>query len=169
MVQYTAYLSFYLLMKVKSKPIDDHAVLYKLTSIKTLLDQLAVVDSRLNMKAIQKSSGIPAETRDSSEEDEQMSGDSQEDQSGSDESENMESEVSELDEDIPMTQAELKMEQKFQKKLIKSQIQQLDDDAAIEKALQAATKKQNKVEKVSEAEPEALVSKRVKFQNLKSV
>jgi hypothetical protein len=51
-----------------------------------------------------------------------MSGDSQEDQSGSDESENMESEVSELDEDIPMTQAELKMEQKFQKKLIKSQI-----------------------------------------------
>ena len=82
-----------------------------------------------------------------------MSGDSQEDQSGSDESENMESEVSELDEDIPMTQAELKIEQKFQKKLIKSQIQQLDDDAAIEKALQAATKKPNKVEKVLQAEP----------------
>ncbi|CDW81145.1 UNKNOWN [Stylonychia lemnae] len=47
LLSYCTFLSFYLLLKVDSKPVQNHPVLFKLTHIKSLLDNLAPVDEKL--------------------------------------------------------------------------------------------------------------------------
>jgi len=47
LLSYCTFLSFYLLLKVDNKPVQSHPVLFKLTHIKSLLDNLAPVDEKL--------------------------------------------------------------------------------------------------------------------------
>lgn len=49
-MSYCTFLSFYLLMKVDRKDIKDHPVLYRLTHIKSLLQQLAPLDTKLQVQ-----------------------------------------------------------------------------------------------------------------------
>jgi len=48
MMSYSTYLSFYLLMKLEGKNVQQHPVLFKLTNIKNLLDQLKPLDQKLD-------------------------------------------------------------------------------------------------------------------------
>lgn len=50
LLSYSTYLSFYLLLKIEGKSVKDHPVLFKLTHIKTLLDNLGALDSKIQSK-----------------------------------------------------------------------------------------------------------------------
>lgn len=47
LLSYSTFLSFYLLLKIEGKAVKDHPVLYKLAHIKSLLDNLAPLDEKL--------------------------------------------------------------------------------------------------------------------------
>ena len=47
LMSYCTFLSFYLLLKVEGKPIENHPVIYKLTHIKTLFERLKPLDQKL--------------------------------------------------------------------------------------------------------------------------
>ena len=50
LMSYSTYLSFYLLMKLEGKDVQQHPVLFKLTNIKTLIDQLQPLDEKLEKR-----------------------------------------------------------------------------------------------------------------------
>ena len=47
LLSYCTFLSFYLLMKAEGKSVKDHPVIFKLAHIKTLLEKLRPLDSKL--------------------------------------------------------------------------------------------------------------------------
>lgn len=47
LLSYCTYLSFYLLLKVEGKSIEDHPVIYRLAHIKTILEKLRPLDQKL--------------------------------------------------------------------------------------------------------------------------
>ena len=51
MLSYCTYLGFYLLLKAEEKPVRDHPVLFKLTAIKQLLDNLKPLDEKIVAKS----------------------------------------------------------------------------------------------------------------------
>ena len=44
LMSYCTFLTFYLLLKVEGKPVENHPVVYKLTHIKTLFERLKPLD-----------------------------------------------------------------------------------------------------------------------------
>lgn len=47
LMSYCTFLSFYLLLKVEGKPVENHPVIHKLTHIKTLFEKLRPLDQKL--------------------------------------------------------------------------------------------------------------------------
>ena len=47
LMSYCTFLTFYLLLKVEGKPVENHPVVYKLTHIKTLFERLKPLDQKL--------------------------------------------------------------------------------------------------------------------------
>ena len=47
LLSYCTFLAFYLLLKVEGQQVKDHPVIYKLAHIKTLLEKLKPLDSKL--------------------------------------------------------------------------------------------------------------------------
>lgn len=50
LMSYCTYLAFYLLLKVESKSVKGHPVVFKLAHIKALLDKLRPIDDRLETR-----------------------------------------------------------------------------------------------------------------------
>ena len=48
LMSYCTFLSFYLLLKVEGKPVENHPVIHKLTHIKTLFEKLKPLDQKLH-------------------------------------------------------------------------------------------------------------------------
>lgn len=111
-------------MKIEGKDVRDHPVLYKLTSIKTLLDQLNPLDERLNLSKIQASIPKNEDSEvESSEDYEKVQSSLNEQQS-----EAGEEELSEMSEDTEMPLVTEKEEKRMKKKLLKRQMEALDDE-----------------------------------------
>ena len=47
LMSYCTFLTFYLLLKVEGKPVENHPVIHKLTHIKTLFEKLKPLDQKL--------------------------------------------------------------------------------------------------------------------------
>ena len=47
LLSYCTFLSFYLLLKLEGKDITDHPVIFKLAHIKTMIEKLKPLDSKL--------------------------------------------------------------------------------------------------------------------------
>ena len=57
LMSYCTFLSFYLLLKIEGKPVDNHPVIHKLTHIKTLFEKLKPLDQKLQYQ-VEKMSNI---------------------------------------------------------------------------------------------------------------
>lgn len=57
LMSYCTFLSFYLLLKVEGKPVENHPVIHKLTHIKTLFEKLRPLDQKLQYQ-IEKMSNL---------------------------------------------------------------------------------------------------------------
>ena len=66
LMSYCTFLSFYLLLKVEGKPVDNHPVIHKLTHIKTLFEKLKPLDSKLQYQVDKMSNVTDAKAAQSS-------------------------------------------------------------------------------------------------------